>query len=100
MRPKRLGKLPVGFPMIVKPDCMSQGKGIFLTNSIEKIPLQELSVVQEYLNNPYLIDGLKFDLRVYVLVTSCEPLKIYVHKEGLVRFATQPYQPLDLNSDK
>lgn len=71
-----------------------------MTTTIENIPLQDLSVVQEYLNNPYLIDGLKFDLRVYVLVTCCEPLKIYVHKEGLVRFATQKYQPLDLHSDK
>jgi tubulin polyglutamylase TTLL6/13 len=80
--------MPVGFPMIVKPDQMSQGKGIFLTNEIEHIDLRELSVVQEYLNDPYLIDGLKFDLRLYVLVVSCDPLKIYIHKEGLVRFAT------------
>jgi hypothetical protein len=63
---------------------------------MEKIPNQEISVVQEYLNNPYLIDGLKFDIRVYVLVTSCEPLKIYVHKEGLVRFCTKPYEQIDL----
>lgn len=34
-KPKRL---PVGFPMIIKPDCMSQGKGIFLTCELEKIP--------------------------------------------------------------
>lgn len=80
--------MPVGFSMIVKPDQMSQGKGIFLTNEIEKIDLRELSVVQEYLNDPYLIDGLKFDLRLYVLVVSCDPLRIYIHKEGLVRFAT------------
>lgn len=86
--------------MICKPDHMSQGKGIFLTNDINNIPLEEPSVVQEYLNNPYLIDGLKFDMRIYVLVMSCDPLKIFLHREGLVRFATQPYQPLSLNSDK
>lgn len=57
-------------------------------------------MVQEYLNTPYLIDGLKFDMRIYVLVTSCDPLHIYVHKEGLVRFATQEYQTIELNSDK
>jgi glutathione synthase/RimK-type ligase-like ATP-grasp enzyme len=74
--------------MIVKPDNMSQGKGIFLTNEIDKIDLKDISVVQEYINRPYLLDGLKFDMRVYVLVVSCEPLRIYIHKEGLVRFCT------------
>lgn len=31
---------------------------------------------------------------------SCDPLKIFVHREGLVRFATQQYKPLNLNSTK
>lgn len=84
--------MPVGFPMIVKPDQLSQGKGIFLTSEMEKIDANQLTVVQEYINDAYLIDGLKFDMRVYVLVTSCDPLRIFVHKEGLVRFATQPYR--------
>ena len=38
------------------------------------------------------MDSLKFDLRIYVLVTSCDPLRIYVYKDGLVRFAVTPYQ--------
>jgi len=78
----------VGFTMICKPDQLSQGRGIFLTNDIDQIPLEEPLVVQEYLNNPFLIDGLKFDMRLYVLVMSSDPLKIFLHKEGLVRFAT------------
>lgn len=47
--------------------------------------------MQRYVTNPYLLDGLKFDLRLYVLVTSCHPLTIFWHKEGIARFATQPY---------
>lgn len=70
---------------------MSQGKGIFLTRKLEEIP--EKCVVQRYLHKPYLIDDLKFDLRVYVLILGCDPLRLFVHKEGLVRLATEPYIP-------
>jgi tubulin polyglutamylase TTLL6/13 len=81
---------------IVKPEASCQGRGIFLTRKIEDIPAK--CVVQRYLAKPYLMEGLKFDLRVYVLVTGCDPLRIFLHEEGLARFATEPYQsPLPSN---
>jgi tubulin polyglutamylase TTLL4 len=48
-------------------------------------------VLSKYVSKPHLLNGYKYDLRLYVLVTSFEPLKIYLFREGLVRCATTPY---------
>lgn len=48
-------------------------------------------VVQRYMHKPYLIDGFKFDLRIYVLINGISPLRVYVFKDGLARFATVKY---------
>ena len=78
---------------IVKPEASCQGRGIFLTKSINSIDPDERYVAQEYLSKPYLIDDLKFDLRIYVLVAGCSPLRIFIHEDGLARFATEKYVP-------
>ena len=38
-----------------------------------------------------IIDGLKFDCRLYVLLKNLNPLKIFLYKDGLARFATENY---------
>jgi tubulin polyglutamylase TTLL5 len=57
-------------------------------------------IIQRYLANPLLLDGYKFDLRVYVLVTSFQPLEAFVYQEGFIRVCTHKYsnEPADLRN--
>lgn len=75
--------------------CLSR---ISLIRNCEKLPAQEHLIVQEYLDKPFLMEGYKFDLRVYILVTSCDPLRIFLYKDGLVRMGTEKYHaPTEAN---
>ncbi|XP_073160682.1 tubulin polyglutamylase TTLL13 isoform X3 [Lepidochelys kempii] len=82
------GRMRKNKTYICKPDSGCQGRGIFITRNPKEIKHGEHLICQQYISKPFLIDGFKFDLRIYVLVTSCDPLKIFVYEEGLARFAT------------
>ncbi|ANQ08702.1 Uncharacterized protein PCOAH_00030240 [Plasmodium coatneyi] len=47
----------------------------------------EQYIVQEYIPNPLLIGGKKFDIRLYVLIVSYSPLTIYLYRSGFARFS-------------
>ncbi|CAM4710344.1 unnamed protein product [Leuciscus chuanchicus] len=76
---------------ICKPDSGCQGRGIYLTKSNKDIRPGEHMICQVYISKPFIVDGFKFDLRIYVLVTSCDPLGVFMYNEGLVRFCTTEY---------
>ncbi|NWI19689.1 TTLL7 polyglutamylase, partial [Crypturellus soui] len=78
---------------IVKPANGAMGHGISLVRNGEKLQAQDHLIVQEYLDKPFLMEGYKFDLRIYILVTSCDPLKIFLYHDGLVRMGTEKYHP-------
>lgn len=81
----------------------SQGKGIFLFRAINQIAdwsdmsnQPEPYIVQRYIHNPLLIGHKKFDMRIYVLVTSHNPLTIYLYRSGFGRFTHYRYDANDI----
>ncbi|UJR23876.1 hypothetical protein I4U23_026848 [Adineta vaga] len=94
---------------IMKPAARAQGKGIFLFRKLQDITAWrkgeymtaydkeqnreavETYVVQRYLDNPYLIGGKKFDIRIYTLVTSYNPLRVWLYREGFARLSGTRY---------
>ncbi|KAL7287427.1 hypothetical protein TKK_0018536 [Trichogramma kaykai] len=104
-----------GTTWIVKPSQGSQGRGIFLFQRLRDLvewkgkecvhpssdladyepgkeqPSQMNYLVQKYIDDPYLIDGCKFDLRLYVLVTSFQPLKVWLAREGFARLSGEQF---------
>ncbi|MES1904262.1 MAG: Tubulin polyglutamylase ttll6, partial [Paramarteilia canceri] len=83
---------------ILKPDIGTMGKGIWITNNIDEIRSDHDYVCQKYISNPLLVDGYKFDMRIYVAVSSVDPLRIYTYREGLARFATVEYRKPSINN--
>ena len=49
-------------------------------------------LVQRYIRTPLLLDGKKFDLRLYVLVVGYDPVEAYLADEGLARLCTENYK--------
>ncbi|XP_067844456.1 probable tubulin polyglutamylase TTLL2 [Heptranchias perlo] len=83
---------------ICKPVDLSRGRGIFIFQDIKDLTYSCSVIVQKYISNPLLISGYKFDLRIYVCVTSFCPLTVYIYQEGLVRFGTEKYSLTSLDN--
>ncbi|XP_066296558.1 protein polyglycylase TTLL10-like isoform X2 [Branchiostoma lanceolatum] len=106
-----------GETWICKPTGMNRGRGIFFISSQEEVSsLQErlevmtqnskrarlpykgpmARVIQRYVNKPLLLDGKKFDIRVYMLIACTNPYVVMYHP-GYARLCTQDYSADDLN---
>lgn len=59
---------------------------VYLVQNLSDLVYYSNAVVQRYVQNPLLIGGYKFDLRLYVCVPSFRPLTIYLYREGLARY--------------
>lgn len=84
-----------GKKWILKPKNLSRGRGIKVVQDIADIPLKPKWMVQAYIDNPHVMNERKYVLRLYVLVTSVEPLRVYLHREGFAKLASEPYNIKD-----
>ena len=86
---------------IVKPTNLSRGRGVHLLKGEKEF--KELykkstqfslpqTLISRYIDRPHLLNNKKYDLRIYVLIASFTPLRVYLYNNGLVRFATEDYK--------
>jgi len=82
---------------IQKPKRAANGEGIRLLHGVAEADIDDEWIVQEYVADPFLLPGhpYKHVLRVYVLVLSLDPLVVYVHESGVVKFTTKRYSTND-----
>ena len=92
---------------ILKPNNRCQGQGITLLNKTSKVKkmnfnkkvtdnyqninVNDVYVVSKYIDNPFLMGGKKFDMRIYCLVTTFHPLKAYLYQQGFCRFCNEKF---------
>ncbi|KAJ6639248.1 putative tubulin polyglutamylase ttll-15 [Pseudolycoriella hygida] len=74
----------------------NQHRDIYVRNITEIDFENNDTFIQEYVDNPLLVDGHKFDIGVYVIITSIDPLRVYVYKgDMLFRYCPIKYYPFD-----
>lgn len=69
---------------------------------IQKLEDMDLSsdgtFIQEYIQKPLLINGRKFDIGIYAILTSINPIRVYIYDgDVLLRFCSQSYHPFNAN---
>ena len=67
---------------------------ILKNNQPHLLPSSGAWIAQRYIVNTFLINRRKFTLKLFVLVASVRPLRVYVHRRGLAIFADAEYTNL------
>ena len=80
---------------IVKPGGLSRGRGVHCIDQLNDIlsnvkPCNQ-TIIQKYIENPLIINGRKFDIRQWVLVTDLNPLTVWLFDTPYVRFGAENY---------
>lgn len=88
---------------IAKPSKGKAGKGIKILKKFSELPKAAYDseyLIQRYIEDPLLVNGKKFDVRLYLLVCGVEPMQVYLCDEGIARFCTHNYKKPDATNLK
>ncbi len=103
---RKLARLGRDVPLVWKPADGAQGRGIRLSEpgtffrvveEIQADPARDF-VVQRFVDDALRLDGKRFDVRLYALVTSFRPLVWELYAGGMARLAARRVEaaaPLD-----
>ncbi len=83
---------------ILKPTNASKGLGVQVLRDPTAAPLAPNWLVQEYVANPHTIRGHKYVLRLYMLIASIDPLRVYLYRQGFAKLASAPWSPDDIDN--
>ena len=89
---------------ILKPGGKSRGRGIEIHTDMDDllksimVSKDKIWITQKYIEKPLIIIGKKFDMRVWILVTSVEPMRIWMFMRPYLRFTSEDYDPNQLKN--
>lgn len=89
---------------ILKPGGKSRGRGIEIHDHMEDllksimVSKDNIWITQKYIESPMIILGKKFDIRVWALISSVEPLRIWYFTTPYLRFTASDYDATKLRN--
>jgi tubulin monoglycylase TTLL15 len=91
-----------------RPDAMwvqksntHRGIRVIKVDKTQNVADLDSSIVQEFIRKPLLIDGRAFDVGIYTVITSVNPLRVYVYGEEILwRFCAKDYYPFNFKNKK
>ena len=96
---------------IIKPMSTSKGSGIFLVDGLEEAlesgAKNQSRIIQKYIEKPLILrnspmsnlNGKKFDIRQWVLVTSMNPLTVYMFSDCYLRVCSSDFNLEDIKNN-
>ena len=74
-------------------------QGVAIISSKKDLPADTSYQLQKYISQPLLWRGFKHDIRLWAVITSVSPLRIYLLQDGWARVAARPYDADGLDTN-